>query len=150
MEKEMQKLLPMPPLSTKECYPYEPLYNLPPTFKEGARKVVLVRDLFLYDGRPSWKAGTKGVVIPIQRSGLAELFENVKTFFGNYPEWTRHHGYYPYRLDKTYDFFPYYTNKKGMVCLSIYHTHIGFTDFQYVSNERKKTINNHCPLGKRD
>jgi len=138
MEKEMQKLLPMPPLSTKECYPYEPLYNLPPTFKEGARKVVLVRDLFLYDGRPSWKAGTKGVVIPIQRSGLAELFENVKTFFGNYPEWTRHHGYYPCRLDKTYDFFPYYTNKKGMVCLSIYHTHIGFTDFQYVSNERKK------------
>ena len=134
----MQKLLPMPPLSTKECYPYEPLYNLPPTFKEGARKVVLVRDLFLYDGRPSWKAGTKGVVIPIQRSGLAELFENVKTFFGNYPEWTRHHGYYPCRLDKTYDFFPYYTNKKGMVCLSIYHTHIGFTDFQYVSNERKK------------
>lgn len=138
MEKEMQKLLPMPPLSTKECYPYEPLYNLPPTFKEGARKVVLVRDLFLYDGRPSWKAGTKGVVIPIQRSGLAELFENVKTFFGNYPEWTRHHGYYPCRLDKTYDFFPYYTNKKGMVCQSIYHTHIGFTDFQYVSNERKK------------
>lgn len=150
MEKEMQKLLPMPPLSTKECYPYEPLYNLPPTFKEGARKVVLVRDLFLYDGRPSWKAGTKGVVIPIQRSGLAELFENVKTFFGNYPEWTRHHGYYPCRLDKTYDFFPYYTNKKGMVCLSIYHTHIGFTDFQYISDEQKKTINNHCPLGKRD
>lgn len=136
MEKEMQKLLPMPPLSMKECYPYEPPYNLPPTFKEGACKVVLIRDLFHNDGRPSWKAGTKGVVIPIRRSGLAELFENVKKFFEDYPEWAKHNGYYPCRLDKTYDFFPYYTNKKGLVRLSIYHTHISFMDFQYISAEK--------------
>ena len=41
MEKETQKLLPMPPLGMKECYPYEPLYNLPPTFKEGVVKSCL-------------------------------------------------------------------------------------------------------------
>lgn len=122
----------MPPLSAKECYPYEPLYNLPPTFKEGARKVVLIRDLFHYAGRPSWKAGTKGVVIPIRHFDLAERFEQVKIFFENYTEWRKHKGYYPCRLDKTYDFFPYYTNKKGVVRLSIYHSHISFADFQYL------------------
>ena len=137
MEKETQKSLPMPPLSARECYPYEPLYNLPPTLKEGARKVVLIRDLHLYDGRPSWKTGTKGVVIPILRMDLATMFEHLRIFYERYEEWKKHGGYYPCRLDQTYDFFPYYTNKEGKVRLSVHHTHISFTDFQYLPDERK-------------
>lgn len=137
MEKESPKLLPMPPLSAIECYPYEPLYNLPPTLKEGARKVVLIRDLYLYDGRPSWKAGTQGVIIPISRSALGELFKYIQMFFENYLEWSQQGGYYPCRLHRTYDFFPYYKNKEGKKRLSMYHTHISFTDFQYLSDERK-------------
>lgn len=132
MKKETQKLLPMPPQSATECYPYESLYNLPPTYKEGAKKVILVRDLFHGDGRPSWKAGTKGVIIPIQRRALAELFENVRMFHEHYADWKKHGGYYPCRLDCTYDFFPLYTNKQGKIRPSQYHTHISFADFQYL------------------
>lgn len=132
MNKEFQKLLSMPPRSAVECYPYQPLYNLPPTYKEGAKKVILVRDLFHNDGRPSWKAGTKGVIIPIQRLALAELFENVRMFYEHYADWKKHGGYYPCRLDRTYDFFPFYTNKQGKIRPSQYHTHISFADFQYL------------------
>lgn len=132
MNKENLKLLPMPPLSAAECYPYQPLYNLPPTYKEGARKVVLIRDLINNDGRPSWKAGTKGVIIPIRSIDLAELFENVRMYYEHFTEWEKHGGYYPCRLDKTYDFFPFYMNKRGKIRPSQYHAHISFADFQYL------------------
>lgn len=132
MNKETLKLLPMPPRNARECYPYESLYNLPPTYKEGAKKVVLIRDLIQYNGKPLWKTGTEGVIIPIQRTALAELFENVRMYHEHFSEWQKHGGYYPCRLDQTYDFFPLYTNKKGQIRPSQYHTHISFADFQYL------------------
>lgn len=132
MNEKYLRLLPMPPRSAGECYPYEPPYNLPPTYKEGAQKVILIRDLIHYDDRPSWKAGTKGVIIPIQRIDLAELFENIQMYYEHFSEWKKYGGYYPCRLDQTYDFFPFYSDKNGKIRPSKYHTHISFADFQYI------------------
>lgn len=119
----------MPSLSTAEYY--NPLYNLPSTYKEGSKKVILIRNLIHYEGCPSWKAGTTGVIIPIRSIDLAELFENIRMYYEHFTEWEKHGGYYPCRLDKTYD-FPFYTNKQGKIRPSQYHAHISFADFQYL------------------
>lgn len=130
--KDEPKLLSMPAKSLRGYYFDEALYNLPPTYKEGARKVILIRDLFHYDGRESWKAGTKGVIMPLLQRNLADQFEHLEIFYGDYSYWKKSNGYYPCRLDKTYDFFPFYVNKHGKTRPSQYHTYISYFDFEYL------------------
>lgn len=127
METKVPKLLPL--LLSDGL---EPLYNLPPTYKEGAKKVVLVKDIIHYDGRMGYRAGTAGVIIPIRQTNLARLFEEVHMFYEHYHEWKKWGGYYKCRTDCTYDFFPFFKDKKGKIRPSQYHTYISFTDFRYL------------------
>lgn len=131
------KLLPM---STDYFYPCRPLHNLPPTKKEGARKVVLTRDHFYNDGRISYKAGTRGVVIPIWDGAMQHLFREINEFFEDYEWWKKSKS--RCRTDRVYDFFPLYQNRKtGKIQISQYHSHISRFDFMYCEFKMKEFDN---------
>lgn len=139
-----QKLLPM------ILKPYHYLltakrYDHPPRKKDGARKVVLVRDIINpYTGKllGGYTKGTEGMIIPIDDNNLQRLFLKNK-------EWLLGESLCLsdcQRLDKTYDFFRYGTHYKTRKYeLTHWHTYISRFDFEYINDnveekEKKETI----------
>ena len=123
-------LLPMPKRYTYFC---RPLHNHPPTFKEGAKKVVLTKAIYYPDGKLMHDVGCEGVIIPVSDCTLMDLFESVHLFHTDYKKWKDCCLHNECRLDKVYDFFYYYTHKKTKKKrISIYHSYISLSDFKYL------------------
>jgi hypothetical protein len=121
-------------------------YEHPPRIKDGARKAVLIRDIYNpYTGEllGGYKKGTIGVVVPINEQRLQDMFfENKEWLLKGKSIYRKD----CQRLDRTYDFFRYGTHYKTRKYeLTHWHTYISRFDFEYINDnveekEKKETI----------
>ena len=109
------------------------LYNSPPTYSEGAKKVRIIRRPEQFNDL-NWKHCRDGVVLPVPAGGLYNKMQNNKEWFDagfgfKKYKWVQDAA----RLDKSWDYYPFYLNPKtGRKQISIYHYHICRFDFEYI------------------
>ena len=124
-------------------------YNMPPTFKEGAKKIITTDKI----AELGLKPGHKGVVISLDEWQLCGKIDDYNKAVADFNYW---HNQLHYKfgdccftelpdLSLVYDYFPYYTTPKGNIQLSGYHSHIRREHFKYIDEMiEKKTDKQLC------
>lgn len=106
-------------------------YNLPPLKREGYKKVILTRNVYSSTrNQLLFKKGTEGVIVPLWQQGVYEKFRQFHIWISKGLYWNNGLGIS--RLDKVYDFFPYYIDNDGKGQLSHWHAHVSYFDFRYI------------------
>lgn len=110
---------------------------MPPTFKEGARRIITTDRIKEIGLTP----GCKGVVIVLDDRQLWRKMHDYKIAIEGFDYW-HNKLKYPFGygftmlpdLTRVYDYFTYYTTPEGKIQLSGYHSHISREHFEYIDD----------------